>query len=136
MSTAIKFAQGTARTTVTLSHGESLSRIKAFAIQIQPYTHAEIRRVTATVGSQMSNAAKNGDFQSLRHYAEIFLRQHTTQKLYCLKLPAPDYDMFQDGQADDLILKPSIGEILAAYYSTLAGSTFDYDQGAFVGANV
>jgi hypothetical protein len=137
MSTAMRFTKSPdERTMVTLYHGDSLSKIKAFAYQIQPYTHAAITRATATVGSQMTIAAKSGDFQSIRHYGQMFFKRRRDGKLYSLKLPAPDRDMFQDGTEDDLIVKPSIGVILAGFYSTLAGEIFDFHSGAFCGANV
>ena len=136
MSSSLRFTQGTERTIITLYHGDSLSKIKAFAYQIQPYTHAGIGRVTVTAGSKLEIAAKSGDFQSIRHYGQFFFRCRRTGTLYAFKLAAPDREIFQDGTADDLIIKPSLGDIFATFYSTLAGETFDFHAGAFCGSNV
>jgi len=79
---------------------------------------------------------ETGDFQSIRHYGHFFFRRESDRKLYGFKLPAPTIDIFEEQPEGDLIITPDIGDIVAAWYSTLAGETFVFHCGAFCGSNV
>ena len=110
--------------------GESLSRAKNFANAIARYTTASIPHVWATIRGELSIAEKSGDIQSLNLYAHLFFRRVSDGKLYALKIHAPNYsEIFNDDQEVPL----EIGESIAAYYSTLAGETFEFHMGALAG---
>lgn len=130
MSSQIKFCIGTRAVTTFLSHGTSLSRIKNFAYGIQSLTNAEIRRVWATVGDGVQIQEKDGNLKSLAHYAHIFVRQESTNKLFAVKIISPDYSrLFTDDQE----VKIETGEQVAALYSALASEEFSFEHGALAG---
>lgn len=130
MSSQLKFCIGTKAVTTFLSHGTSLSRIKNFAYGIQNLTNAEIRRVWATVGDGVNIAEKSGNMKSLSHYAHIFVRQASTEKLYAVKILSPVYDECFDNDQEVLI---ETGEHVAELYSALAAEEFNFDYGALAG---
>ena len=137
MSVELKLVRGPKkRAFIYTAHGSSLSKAKAFAYNIAQFTTAEIRRVAATVGDKVDIPAVAGDFQSLDHYAHIWLRRDDDDKLYALKIVAPVISMFEEQPKGDLIVIPDIGAQIAAYYSDLAGETFTFNEGAFCGSNV
>lgn len=140
MSCEFHFVRGPKkRVYLYTAHGNSLSKAKAFAYQLAQFTTAEIRRVAATVGDAVNIPAREGDFQSLDHYAHIFLRSQADGKLYALKIHAPVKSMFEEREGEEentLIVSPSIGDQIAVFYSQLAGETFEFDDGGFCGSNV
>lgn len=130
MSSQLKFCIGTKAVTTFLSHGTTLSRIKNFAYGIQHLTNAEIRRVWATVGDGVSIAEKSGTIKSLSHYAHIFVRQASTEKLYAVKIISPNYNQCFNDDQEVLI---ETGEHVAELYSALAAEEFSFAHGALAG---
>ena len=130
MATNIKFRKDEEEAMIYIPFGESLSRAKNFANAIAKYTTASIPHVWATIRGELSIAEKSGDIQSLNLYAHLFFRRVSDGKLYALKIHAPNYsEIFNDDQEVPL----EIGESIAAYYSTLAGETFEFHMGALAG---
>lgn len=133
MSSQIQFIIDDKFAVTWLAHGESLSKIKNFAYQISQYTNAEIRRVWATKGDGVTIPQKSGNMMSLHHCAHIFVRRVADSKLYAVKILSPNYDLVFN---EDQEVKPEVGENVASYYSSLAGETFEFSEGALVGSNV
>lgn len=133
MSSQIQFIIDDKFAVTWLSHGESLSRIKTFAYQIEQYTNAEIRRVWATKGDGVDIPQKSGNMMSLQHCAHIFIRRTADSKLYAVKILSPTYDLVF---TDDQEVKPDVGEHVAGAYSDLAREEFIFDEGALAGSNV
>ncbi len=130
MATNLKFRKGEEEALVYIPFGESLSRAKTFASAIAKYTTASIPHVWATTRGEMSVAEKSGDTQSLNLYAHLFFRRAKDEKLYALKIHAPNYgEMFNDDQE----VPESVGNAIASLYSTLAGETFTFHIGALAG---
>jgi hypothetical protein len=118
---------------IYIHHGNSLSKVKSFALHLKTKTTAEIREATAIIQSQVNSASNSNDFQSLAHAARIFVRCDSTGQLFSFFLPAPDIAIFEEQPEGDLIVTPEEGEIFAGWYSDLAGEAFTFDGGAFVG---
>lgn len=133
MSSQIQFVIDDKFAVTWLSHGESLSRIKNFAYQISQYTNAEIRRVWATKGDGVTIPQKSGNMMSLHHCAHIFVRRTADSKLYAVKILSPTYDLVFN---EDQEVKPDVGEVIAEFYSSLAGEEFLFHEGALTGSNV
>lgn len=130
MATNIKFRKGQEEALTYIPFGENLSRAKTFANAIAKYTTASIPHVWATIRGDMSISEKSGDMQSLNVYAHIFFRRAKDEKLYALKIHAPNYEeMFNDDQE----VPESVGNAIATAFSTLAGETFTFQHGALAG---
>lgn len=130
MATNIKFRIGEEEALVYIPFGESLSKAKNFASAISKYTNAAISHVWATTRGDMSIAEKSGDTQSLNLYAHLFFRRTSDEKLYALKIHAPNYgEMFDDDQE----VPESVGNAIATAFSALAGETFTFQHGALAG---
>lgn len=110
--------------------GESLSKAKNFASAIAKYTNAALPHVWATTRGTLSVSGKSGDTQSLNLYAHLFFRRASDEKLYALKIHAPNYDeIFNNDQE----VSESVGNAIAAAFSALAGETFTFHSGALAG---
>lgn len=133
MSSQLQFIIDDKFAVTWLAHGDSLSKIKNFAYHISQYTNAEIRRVWATKGDGVSIPQKSGNMMSLYHCAHIFVRRSSDSKLYAVKILSPSYDLVFN---DDQEVKPDVGEDVADAYSSLAGETFEFSEGALAGSNV
>ena len=130
MATNIKFRIDEEEALVYIPFGESLSKAKNFASAIAKYTNAAIPHVWATICGEMSIAEKSGDIQSLNLYAHLFFRRAKDDKLYALKIHAPNYgEMFNDDQE----VPEVVGNAIAGYFSALAGETFTFHSGALAG---
>lgn len=130
MATNIKFRLGEEEALVYIPFGDDLSSAEAFASSIAQYTNASIPHVWATIRGKMSIEEKSGDTQSLDLYAHLFFRRESDNKLYALKIHAPNYDeIFNDDQE----VPEEVGETIAALYSELAGETFIFHSGALAG---
>lgn len=130
MATNIKFRLGEEESLIYIPFGESLSKAKNFANAIAKYTNAAIPHVWATTRGTLSVAEKAGDTQSLNLYAHIFFRRASDEKLYALKIHAPNYDQIFN---DDQEVPESVGNAIASAFSTLAGETFTFHGGALAG---
>ena len=130
MATNIKFRKDKEEALVYIPFGESLSRAKTFASAISKYTTAGIPHVWATIRGEMSVAEKSGDTQSLNLYAHLFFRRASDEKLYALKIHAPNYDQIFN---EDQEVPESVGNAIASAFSTLAGETFTFHSGALAG---
>lgn len=130
MSINIKFRVGEEEALIYVPFGESLSKAKNFANAIAKYTNAAIPHVWATTRGALSVAEKAGDTQSLNLYAHLFFRRASDEKLYALKIHAPNYgEIFNDDQE----VPESVGNSIAAAFSALAGETFNFQHGALAG---
>ena len=130
MATNIKFRIDEEEALIYIPFGESLSKAKNFANAIAKYTNAAIPHVWATTRGSMSIEEKSGDIQSLNLYAHLFFRRASDEKLYALKIHAPNYDeIFNEDQE----VPESVGNVLAAAFSALAGETFTFQHGALAG---
>ena len=133
MATNIKFRIGEEEALVYIPFGESLSKAKNFASAIAKYTNAAIPHVWATSRGSMTIEAKSGDIQSLNLYAHLFFRRASDEKLYALKIHAPDYDeIFNEDQE----VPEAVGNAIATAFSALAGETFTFQHGALAGEMV
>lgn len=130
MSINIKFRIGEEEALIYVPFGESLSKAKSFANAIAKYTNASLPHVWATTRGTLSIAEKSGDTQSLNLYAHLFFRRASDEKLYALKIHAPNYDQIFN---DDQEVPESVGNAIASAYSTLAGETFTFQHGALAG---
>ena len=130
MATNIKFRKGEEEAIIYIPFGESLSRAKTFASAISKYTTASIPHVWATTRGGMTIDEKSGDTQSLNLYAHLFFRRSSDEKLYALKIHAPNYDQIFN---DDQEVPESVGNAIATAFSTLAGETFTFHSGALAG---
>lgn len=130
MGTHILLRKGEEDALIYIPFGESLSKAKNFVNAIAKYTNASIPHVWATVHGTLSIAEKTGDTQSLNLYAHLFFKRVSDNKLYALKIHAPNYDeIFNDDQE----VPVETGDAIASYYSTLAGETFTFHYGALAG---
>ena len=139
MSGTIRFARvlsngHVSQTEIYVPHGNSLSKVKQFALRLKTKTTAEVREATAIIQSQVNSPSNENDFQSLSHFARVFVRRSSDEKLFSFEFPAPDISIFEEQPAGDLIITPEEGEILASWYSDLAGEVFVFNGGAFVGS--
>ena len=130
MATNIKFRVGEEEALVYIPFGESLSKVKNFVNAIAKYTNAAIPHVWATIRGSMTIEEKSGDTQSLNLYAHLFFRRASDEKLYALKIHAPNYDeIFNDDQE----VPEAVGNTIATAFSALAGETFTFHSGALAG---
>ena len=130
MATNIKFRLGEEEALIYIPFGESLSRAKNFANAIAKYTNAAIPHVWATTQGTLTITEKTGDTQSLNLYAHLFFRRASDEKLYALKIHAPNYDQIFN---DDQEVPESVGNAIATAFSTLAGEAFTFHSGALAG---
>lgn len=130
MATNIKFRIGEEEALVYIPFGESLSKAKNFATAIAKYTNAALPHVWATTRGSMTIEEKSGDTQSLNLYAHLFFRRESDNKLYALKIHAPDYDKIFN---EDQEVPESVGDVIASSFSDLAGETFTFHSGALAG---
>lgn len=130
MATNIKFRIDEEEALVYIPFGESLSKAKNFANAIAKYTNAAIPHVWATTRGNMTIEEKSGDTQSLNLYAHLFFRRASDEKLYALKIHAPNYGKIFN---DDQEVPESVGDAIATAFSALAGETFTFQHGALAG---
>lgn len=130
MATNFKFRVGEEEALIYIPFGESLSKAKNFANAIQKYTNAAIPHVWATSHGTLALSEKSGDTQSLNLYAHLFFRRASDEKLYALKIHAPNYDeIFNNDQE----VPESVGNAIATAFSALAGETFTFHSGVLAG---
>ena len=129
MATNIRFRKDEEEALIYIPFGNSLSKAKNFANAIAKYTNASIPNVWATIRGELSITEKSGDTQSLNLYAHLFFRRVSNNKLYALKIHAPNSEIFNEDQE----VPSDIGELIAEYYSDLAGETFEFHSGALAG---
>lgn len=130
MATNIKFRIDEEEALVYIPFGESLSKAKNFATAIAKYTNAAIPHVWATIRGSMTIEEKSGDTQSLNLYAHLFFQRTSDEKLYALKIHAPNYgEIFNDAQE----VPEAVGTAIATAFSALAGETFTFHSGALAG---
>jgi hypothetical protein len=140
MAGTIRFARVLAdghvsQSEIYLEHGNSLSKVKQFALRIKNYTTAETREATAIIQSLCVSEASEGDYQSLRHFAHVYVRRVSDNELFDFMIPAPDISLFEAQPEGDQIVSEEKGEILAGWYSDLAGEEFSFDSGFLVGSS-
>lgn len=133
MSTTLTFRKDGIEYVEYLTHGLSLAAIETYAHNIAQYSNAGIVEVTYTMGAEMTIAQSSGDYPSLELYAKVFLRETVTQKLYASIIRAPKIIMFDPVFQQGWRVKQSVGVQIAAYYSTLSGSTFTFEHGGLCG---
>ena len=133
MATNIKFRIVTEEAMVYIPFGESLSKVKNFANAIAKYTNAAIPHVWSTSRGSMTIEAKSGDTQSLNLYAHLFFRRASDEKLYALKIHAPNYNQIFN---EDQEVSEAVGNAIATAFSALAGETFTFQHGALAGEMV
>lgn len=132
MATNIRFRRGEEDALIYIPFGNSLSKAKNFANAIAKYTNASIPNVWATIRGDLAIPEKSGDIQSLNLYAHLFFRRISDNRLYALKIHAPNYSEIFNADQDVL---PDAGAFIAEYYSDLAGETFEFHSGALAGEN-
>lgn len=133
MSTTLTFRKTGIEYIEYLTHGLSLAAIETYAGNIAQYSNAGIVEVTYTLGTEMTLAQSIGDYPSIELYAKVFLRDAATHKLYAAIIRAPKISMFEPVFNSGWRVKKTVGQQIAAYYSTLSGLTFQFDHGGLCG---
>jgi hypothetical protein len=123
-----------AQTEIFLLHGASLSKVKQFALRIATKCTAQVAACSAIIQSDCSDSPDENDFQSLRHFARVFIRRTSDQQLFDFSFPAPDISIFEEQPDGELIIpKDPDGDLLASWYSDLAGEPYTFEEGGYVG---
>lgn len=133
MAVNIEFRKGIEKALIYIPFGTSLSAAQDFADAIAAYTTAGIPNVWVSTRGTTTNEEKSGEIQSLNLYAHLFLRRASDGRMYALKIHAP-YSTVIFNEAQEVL--PEVGNLIAGYYSTLAGETFTFHFGALAGGEM
>lgn len=126
----IEFRRDTEKANIMIPFSVSASAAETFAAFLADYSTADIPYAWHTERRSVGVTGRSGTSQSLDLAALIFLRRAANDRLYALKIHAPDHAaLFDDGQR----ITTTTGEVIAAAYSTLAGETFTFESGSLVG---
>lgn len=139
MAGTIKFRRPDAdghlsQTEIFLRHGASLSKVKQFALRLATKCTAQVAACSVIIQADCVDEASEGDFQSLRHFARVFVRRDSDREIFDFSFPAPDISIFEEQPDGELIIpKDPDGDLLASWYSDLAGEPYTFEDGGYVG---
>ena len=135
----IKFERNGSRAVLPLPGCPSLSVLRQFATDIVGFTTAKVLEISWTETDVLDTAEGTGDYADVKLLLQVKMRQSPApngrRKIKKLPLPAPDAANMENIAGLGYRLKQSVGDQIAARYSTLTGVTWVFEEGRLVGPN-